>query len=174
MSKKGKIILLSLLSILLSGWITINFTTGFGNFLVYPDSETYHDPVTIDYLTIQTLMKAVSVDEIPVKSYLQAIDSLNQNWDLKNIRNPFIKKSKKKSIVTRTRKSSVKKKSRKRRPRIKVNGIVWDQAKPYAILNGEVYGVGDELKGYTIQSISDSIVVLYNAKDLFSVKYERE
>ena len=96
MSKKGKIILLSLLSILLSGWITINFTTGFDNLLGYPDSETYHDPVTIDYLTIQTLMKAVSVDEIPVKLYLQEIDSLNQNWDLKNIRNAFIKKSNKK------------------------------------------------------------------------------
>lgn len=174
MNKKGKIIFLSLVSILLSAGVTINSTFGINEFFSKPVSDIYYDPVTIDFLTIQTLVKAVSIEDIPVKQYIQEIDSLNQNWDLKNIRNPFNKKSKKKSIVTRTRKSSVKKTIRKRRPRIKVNGIVWDQAKPYAILNGEVYGVDDELKGYTIQSISDTIVVLYNANDLFSVKYERE
>lgn len=174
MKKKGEIIFLGLASLLLSAGVTFNFTPGVNEFFSKPVSNIHYVPVTIDYLTIQTLVKAVSIEDIPVEHYMQEIDSLNQTWNFNKLRNPFIKILKKNTKKSKKTGVSTKNHNRKGRPRIIVNGVVWDQQKPYAILNGEVYGIGDKLKGYTVQSISNTLVVLYNSKDLFSVKYEKE
>ncbi len=41
-----------------------------------------------------------------------------------------------------------------------LTGIVWDQKRPYCILNGKVLGKGDEILGYKILEIKqDSVVV---------------
>jgi len=174
MKKKREVIFLSVASILLSAGVTFNLTPGATDFLMKPGSDVHHDPVTIDYLTIQTLVKAVSIEDIPVELYIDEIDSLNQTWNFSKVRNPFVKILQKKTKKSKRAGVSNKNNTKKGRPKIIVNGVVWDQQKPYAILNGEVYGVGDKLKGYTVQSITNSLVVLYNSKDLFSVKYEKE
>jgi len=172
LKNRGKIVILSSVSLLFSGLLTINLNSGIIDYLLEPGPDIIYDPVTIDFLTIQSLVKAVSIKDIPLKIFMEEIDSLNQTWNLKKLRNPFIKISKNRRSTSKNK--NVKNRKSNKRPRIKVNGVIWDKAKPFAILNGEIYGVGDKLKGYTVQSISNELVVFYNAKDLFSVKYEKD
>lgn len=45
-------------------------------------------------------------------------------------------------------------------PKFNLEGIVWDKDFPYAIINGEVWQIGDEVGGYRVQSISKETVTL--------------
>ena len=173
------------------------------------------------------------MNDIPVKKYIQTIDSLNQQSNLGKSYNPFVERPKVRTKIVKKKKSpsqtvvhrvgrghslsriakvygvsvddiaavnnirnyhriyigqkltipgsskTVKKKII--RPRVTVNGIIWDEFEPYAILNGEMYRVGDELKGYIIQSITDSTILFVSSKhsftfkkDSFISKYKRE
>jgi type II secretory pathway component PulC len=52
-------------------------------------------------------------------------------------------------------------------PEIHIEGILWGTQKPLAIIDGEVYGVGDRLKGIdaTVFKIEkNSVYILYNEK----------
>lgn len=176
MKPTGKTIILSAASVLLVGALAMNFTGGFSAILSPASTREVTDPISIDFITIQTLVKAVSTKEISAKTFVEAIDSVNRTVEPSNVRNPFVEHSTRKQTVQRavkkppTRKPAVKKK----RPKVTVNGIVWDPADPYAILNGEVYRVGDELNGYTVQAITDTLVILSNPEDEFTITYERE
>lgn len=175
MNQKGKTIILAVSSSLLLGVLTMNLTGSLPALLSTGEMKEFIDPVSIDFVTIQSLVKAVKIKEIPAKSFVQTIDSLNQTWDSRGVRNPFVKKAKRRSRIQPVQKKKTpEKKVTKERPKITVNGIVWDEARPYAILNGEIYGVGDELEGYTIQAIVDTLIFLSSPDDIFTVKYLRE
>ena len=45
-------------------------------------------------------------------------------------------------------------------PKFNLEGIVWDKDFPYAIINGEVWQIGDEIGGYRVKSITKEIVTL--------------
>ena len=176
--KNKKMVLLSMTVVLVST-LTLNFTGGFSAIFSPASIRTYTDPITIDFITIQSLIKAVSKTDIPVKTFVEAIDSLNRLINIRRIQSPFVKRSKRisKNVpLPGQRKTRLNPNSRvvKKRPKITVNGIVWDETNPYAILNGEIYRVGDEIKGFTIQAIMDTMVVLSNPVDEFFVKYNRE
>jgi hypothetical protein len=172
--ERGKFILLLLLTLLLTGTLTLSFSGSISELMITEPNGNYSDPVTIDFITIKSLVKAVSVKQIPVKSYIEEIDSLSRTWDIKKVRNPFIKRPIDKHRSATREKSTSKTKVKRKHARIIVNGIVMDKSKPYAILNGEIYGVGDQIKGYTVQAIEDSLVVLYHSNHTHTVKFHRE
>lgn len=151
-----------------------------GVFSVFsPSNEGGKDigDLMIDLITIQSLVQAVKIKEEPVKKFIQTVDSLNQKWDSKNIRNPFALKEKAKPVssapTSKKRAPVPRKKTRIRRPSLRISGIVMDRLKPYAVINGEVYGIGDQLGEYTIDSILDTIITLTSPVDTFTIKYER-
>ncbi|HTL70517.1 MAG TPA: hypothetical protein VL404_04410 [Candidatus Eisenbacteria bacterium] len=46
--------------------------------------------------------------------------------------------------------------------RLKLDGIVWDEKAPYAMINGKVVKVGDTIEGYRILEIKPGAVVLWS------------
>jgi len=136
----------------------------------------------IDLITIKTLIRQVNAmqNNEPLE-YLNRIDSVVKEIKPDAVRNPFAialkpvviqPKPKPKTTVKHTPKP--KPRPRIRRPQITINGIVWDVQEPYAILNGELYRVGDDISGYTIYAILDTIVVLKNDRDKYVVNYHEE
>lgn len=177
MNLKNKKVILISLTVLLVSVLTMNLTGGFSALLPTTNRDIYSDPITIDFITIQSLIKAVSMTEIPAKTFIEAIDSLNQATNVSRVRSPFTSRSKRTSRVQPARKKTFTTPTKRiiqKRPKLTVNGIIWDESNPYAILNGEIYRVGDELKGYTIQAIMDTMVVFSSPEDEFSITYKRE
>jgi len=140
-------------------------------FMAKKDNSKYYDVITIDEITVGILKKGQKPLDLTDLAYIQKIDSVNNFVKTKSVRNPFVLKPVNKNQRKSTKKTRT---PRKYRPRIKVNGIIRDSSNPYAILNGEVYVVGDVIKGYTIQSIGDSLVVLHSKKDLYTIKYKKD
>ncbi|MBC8377310.1 MAG: hypothetical protein H8E26_14810 [FCB group bacterium] len=87
---------------------------------------------------------------------------------------PKPKEDKPTKSTKKTTKKPVKRKKRIVRPKITINGIIWDRSAPYAILNNDIYGEGDQIQGYTVQTIQDTMIVLGNSDDIFSIVIERE
>lgn len=165
--------LLRLLLMIMAGAVVLNVTGVFSRIVPMPVRDRYRDRVTIDLVTIKSLVNAVERNNVPVLEFMGKIDSLNSVWTPRIVRNPFQKRSGRttaKRVVKKRRPPAPK----KRRPEVIINGIVWDESRPYAILNGEVYGVGDVLEDYTVQLITDSLVVLSSPTDVFTIDYERE
>ena len=46
---------------------------------------------------------------------------------------------------------------------IHVEGVMWDAARPLAIVNGEVHRVGDEVEGYRVTAIRPGSIVVMGA-----------
>ncbi len=138
--------------------------------------------LALDLETLQITIKTVSSPLIEELQFVEAIDTLNAHESIKKLRNPFVRvkvapPSSAKAKVTSKSKSTkkpVKQKKRIRRPKIIINGIIWDRSNPFAILNNDIYGEGDKIKGYTIQTIQDTMIVLANNEDVYSIVIERE
>lgn len=151
------------------------------------DSDIVADmqPVTkpeIDLVTIKTLIRQVSTESDEPQVWLNRIDSLATTIQIQNVRNPFAVapaptvpepvKIRSKPVVKK--KPAAKRQPKIVRPNVIINGIVWDVQEPYAILNGELYRVGDEFKGYTVYAILDTTVVFKNDRDKYVVNYHQE
>lgn len=136
--------------------------------------------LSIDLETLQITIKTVSSPEIEEKKFIEAIDTLSANESIAKLRNPFARvyvappPSAKKKAVTKKRSTAPKRKKRVVRPKIIASGIIWDSAYPYAILNDDIYGEGDIIRGYTVQTIQDTMVVLVNKDDVFTVVIESD
>jgi len=139
-------------------------------------NDKFIGEIMIDFITIQSLVNAVKVKENPVKIFVTKVDSLNKSFKINNIRNPFTAKtSKKKKAIASTpapkKKKPVKKKKPKR-PSIGISGIIYDEVKPYAILNNRVHVVGDKFGAYKVHAILDSLIIMSSELDTFNIKFK--
>ena len=179
----------TLLLILLAGIVLISavlwFTGGFKKIFSDELSRQVSNTLALDLETLQTTIRTVSSPIIENLAFVEAIDTLSKNADLTKMRNPFVKvyvappptpkpKSEGPKTKKKTKKAPVKRKKRIVRPKITINGIIWDRSAPYAILNNDIYGEGDQIKGYTVQTIQDTMIVLGNSDDIFTIVIERE
>ncbi len=142
--------------------------------------------LSLDLETLQTTIRTVSSPVIEKMQFVEAIDTLSAKADVRNLRNPFArvyvapppsekpKEEPKAEVAQKVTKKPVQKKKRIVRPKITINGIIWDRSAPYAILNNDIYGEGDQILGYTVQTIQDTMIVLGNSEDIFSIVIERE
>lgn len=159
-------------------WFTGGFETLFGGPQMGPQMAS---TLSIDLETLQITIKTVSTPEIEEKKFIEAIDTLSANESIAKLRNPFARvyvapppTAKKKTVTTKRSTPRPKKKKRVVRPKIVATGIIWDSAYPYAILNDDIYGEGDIIRGYTVQTIQDTMVVLVNKDDVFTVVIESD
>lgn len=184
MRNKNTTILIALLAIIILGSTAMWFTGGFEKIFSSKVTKSVGNTLALDLETLQHTIRTVSSKSIENLAFVEAIDTLSAKADLKKLRNPFVKvyvapppKPKgesKKSIKKKTTKRPVKRKKRIVRPKITINGIIWDRSAPYAILNNDIYGEGDQIQGYTVQTIQDTMIVLGNSDDIFSIVIERE
>ncbi|MCF7798020.1 MAG: hypothetical protein K9N11_08800 [Lentisphaeria bacterium] len=138
----------------------------------------------IDLITIKTLIRQVNTLEIQPLGFVTRVDSVVANVAPEKVRNPFAvavdpvppppKPKPKPQKTTTTPKPKPKPKPKIVRPSVTINGIVWDIQEPYAIMNGELYRVGDDFNGYTVYAILDTTVVLKNDRDKYVVNYHEE
>lgn len=158
-------------------WFTGGLQALFGKEQVGPQMAS---TLSIDLETLQITIKTVSSPEIEEKKFIEAIDTLSANESIAKLRNPFARvyvappPTEKKKTVTKRAAPRPKKKKRVVRPKIVATGIIWDSAYPYAILNDDIYGEGDIIRGYTVQTIQDTMVVLVNKDDVFTVVIESD
>ncbi len=139
--------------------------------------------LALDLETMQLTIRTVSSPLIEELQFIEAIDTMSANESIKDLRNPFARvyvapppteKPKETKKTERIKKKPTKRKKRIVRPKITINGIIWDRSNPYAILNNDIYGEGDKIKGYTVQTIQDTMIVLANNNDIYSIVIERE
>jgi hypothetical protein len=139
--------------------------------------------LALDLSTLQSTIRAVSSPTIEELHFVEAIDTLSAKEDISKLRNPFTRVyvapppslvPEKKPEPKKKAAPTTKRKRRIVRPNITINGIIWDRSRPFAILNNDIYGEGDLIKGYTIQTIQDTMIVLANNDDIYSIVIERE
>jgi len=176
------IFLLAFIVILSGG---LYFTGTFDKIFSAEVAGTVGNTLALDLETLQTTIRTVSSKSIENLAFVEAIDTLSSQADLTKMRNPFVRvyvapppkpkedKPEPKS-TKKTTKKPVKRKKRIVRPKITINGIIWDRSAPYAILNNDIYGEGDQIQGYIVQTIQDTMIVLGNSDDIFSIVIERE
>jgi len=183
---KNTIILISLVGtiILVSG--VLWFTGGYEKIFSADVNSKVTNTLALDLESLQTTIRTVSSPNIENLAFIEAIDTLSKNADLTKMRNPFVKVyvapppkpkpevEEPKAKKTPTKKQPTPRKKRIVRPKITINGIIWDRSAPYAILNNDIYGEGDQIGGYTVQTIQDTMIVLGNSDDIFSIVIERE
>ena len=150
-------------------------------------NEAVGNNLTLDLTTLQSTIRAVSSPTIEELNFVETIDTLGAKEDISKLRNPFErvyvappppliteKKAEAAPKKTTTTKKPVARKKRIVRPEVVINGIIWDRSRPFAILNNDIYGEGDIISGYTVQTIQDTMIVLANNEDIFSIVIERE
>ena len=178
----------TLLTILLLGIVLISailwFTGTYEKLFSKDVSKRVGNTLALDLETLQTTIRTVSSKEIENLQFVEAIDTLSAQADLTKLRNPFVKvyvappPTAKPKVAPKSTKKATKKPVRRKkrivRPKITINGIIWDRSAPYAILNNDIYGEGDQIQGYTVQTIQDTMIVLGNSDDIFSIVIERE
>lgn len=137
----------------------------------------------IDLITIKTLIRQVNTLNVEPLDFVNRIDSMVVGINPEKVRNPFAvavdpvpppPRPKPKPKKTSTPAPKPKPKPKIVRPSVTINGIVWDVEEPYAIMNGELYRVGDDFNGYTVYVILDTTVVLKNDRDKYVVNYHAE
>jgi len=57
--------------------------------------------------------------------------------------------------------------------KIVLNGIIYDGDKPFAIINGEIYGEGDQVSGHTLIEISDDMLTLEKDGETIHIDYQK-
>jgi len=186
MKNKNATLLLAVLAVIILGSVALWFTGGIDKIFAREVTGQVGNTLSLDLESLQNTIRTVSSPNIENLAFVQAIDTLSAQADLTKLRNPFVKiyvapppkpkgevesKSTKKKTTT---KKQVQRKKRIVRPKITINGIIWDRSAPYAILNNDIYGEGDQIQGYTVQTIQDTMIVLGNSDDIFSIVIERE
>ncbi|MFA4839329.1 MAG: hypothetical protein WC703_07635 [Candidatus Neomarinimicrobiota bacterium] len=103
-------------------------------------------------------------------------DSLN-HMDLARVRDPFGFSSARRPIDDREKGKTIKSGPQKPKeppkpelPKIHLEGIIFDKKSPMAIIDGEVYRVGDVIKGFRISEISKSGVRLNSPSNQIVLK----
>ena len=178
MTIKPQKMILSVLVIIMGLLTSLNFVTPIAELIpATRTSQTPAVPMNIDLLTIRSIIRVVDRKPEPELVLLGSLDSLVNTSLTAKIRNPFnIYKNKiapkKKKIVPR--KQNISLKTKITRPNITLEGIVWDAHSPYAILDGNIQQIGDQIEGYTIHVISDTMVTLVNKNDIYNVKFREE
>ncbi|MCF6237931.1 MAG: hypothetical protein L3J79_03810 [Candidatus Marinimicrobia bacterium] len=182
MTKNKNLLIVLAVVVLLSAvlWFTGSYTTIFSGNI----SDQVGNTLALDLETLQITIRTVSSPLIEELQFVEAIDTLNANESIKDLRNPFFRvyvapppEEKPELKVKPKKKTTTKPRIRKKRivrPKITINGIIWDRSSPYAILDNDIYGEGDLIKGYTIQTIQDTMIVLANNEDIFTIVIERE
>ena len=186
MKNKNTTILISLLAVIIFGSAVLWFTGTFDKIFSAEVSNKIGNTLALDLETLQTTIRTVSSKSIENLAFIEAIDTLSAKADLTKLRNPFVRvyvapppkpkgeKTASKTTKKKTTKKPVRRKKRIVRPKITINGIIWDRSAPYAILNNDIYGEGDQIGGYTVQTIQDTMIVLGNSDDIFAIVIERE
>ncbi len=157
---------------------SLNFVTPIAELI--PATRTSQSPslpMNIDLITIRSIIQVVDRKPEPELILLGSLDSLVNTALAHKIRNPFNINNKqiptaKKNYVPPKRKISLKPKIT--RPSITLEGIVWDAHSPYAILDGNIYQIGDQIDGYTIHVISDTMITLVNKNDIYNVYFSED
>ena len=157
---------------------------GYSKLFEVSASDVVGNHLALDLSTLQSTIRAVSSPTIEERHFVQAVDTLGAKEDIPKLRNPFqrvfvapppsLQPKKEEAPKKKTTKAPVKRKKRIVRPDVTINGIIWDRSRPFAILNNDIYGEGDVISGYTIQTIQDTMIVLANNEDIFSIVIERE
>jgi len=99
---------------------------------------------------------------------------INKIFVLKDPLKPWLPEKKKEEKII---KEEVKeeKKIEPKQPDFYISGIVYDEKKPYVIINDEVKSEGERIGNFTIQKIySDRIVVKDEFENYFVVKFDYE
>ena len=65
----------------------------------------------------------------------------------------------------------VKKEEKPKAPDFKITGIVWNTKRPQAIINDQVFSVGNKINDYTIKSISKSGVSVTSGDAEYTIPY---
>jgi len=180
--KKNTLPLLLLFGILLISAV-LWFTGSYQKLFTETPENKLQNTLALDLESLQTTIRTVSSPLIEDLQFVEAIDTLNANESIDKLRNPFARvyvapppeqKAKTAKTTKKKPKKRVKRKKRIVRPKITINGIIWDRSSPYAILNNDIYGEGDLIQGYTVQTIQDTMIVLANKNDIYSIVIERE
>lgn len=178
MNKRLKILVLVMLGVILSAIAVININTPIAKIVQGDDiRDKISAPITIDMTDVRLIVKSVerknSEELVIVDSAIGFIKSKVKT----KTRNPFITSSK----LARVNQSSRGKKSVKKaktnqvsRPKVNLEGIIWDEKLPMAIINGDIHVIGDKVGSYTIQLISDSMVTMIDKKDIFRIKFHKD
>ena len=162
--------------------VVLWFTGGYSKIFGSGMSSQVGNSLALDLSTLQSTIRAVSSPTIEELHFVEAVDTLSAKEDISKLRNPFARiyvapPPSAEPVKKPTPKKKAPTKKRKRRivrPNITINGIIWDRSRPFAILNNDIYGEGDLIKGYTIQTIQDTMIVLANNDDVYSIVIERE
>ena len=182
MKNKNTTLLIALLAVIILGSAVLWFTGTFDKIFSAEVSGKIGNTLALDLETLQNTIRTVSSKSIENLAFIEAIDTLSAKADLTKLRNPFVrvyvapppKPKEEKTERKITKKKPVRRKKRIVRPKITINGIIWDRSAPYAILNNDIYAEGDQIGGYTVQTIQDTMIVLGNSDDIFSIVIERE
>jgi len=95
---------------------------------------------------------------------------INKIFVLKDPLRPWLPEKKKEEKVVKEEK-----KVEPKKPDFYISGIVYDEKKPYVIINDEVKSEGEKIENFTIQKIySDRIVVKDEFENYFVVKFDYE
>jgi len=57
--------------------------------------------------------------------------------------------------------------------RFTINGIIWDREEAFAIINNDIFGVGDEVEGFTVISIVDDLIILQKGEETVRIDIQR-
>lgn len=55
-----------------------------------------------------------------------------------------------------------------------LTGIIWDKAKPLAVINDDVVGIGGEVGGYKVTNIEKDRVILQKDREIYTLKLYKE
>ena len=183
MKNKNTTLLIVLVAVVALGSAGLWLTGSFDKIFSGEVSGKIGNTLALDLEALQNTIRTVSSPMIDNLAFVEAIDTLSPKADLTKMRNPFVRvyvapppkpKQDTPSTKKKTKKKPVKRKKRIVRPKITINGIIWDRSAPYAILNNDIYGEGDQIQGYIVQTIQDTMIVLGNSDDIFSIVIERE
>ena len=184
MKKKNTTIPLVILGSLIVISAALWFTGSYKKIFSGDVPDQVGNTLALDLEGLQTTIRTVSSPIIEELLFIETIDTLSAKESIAKLRNSFArvyvappkvaKPKEERKKTTKTKKAPVKRKKRVVRPKITINGIIWDRSAPYAILNNDIYGEGDVIQGYTVQTIQDTMIVLGNNDDIFSIVIERE
>jgi len=99
---------------------------------------------------------------------------INKIFVLKDPLKPWLPEKKKEEKIIKEE-AKEEKKVEPQKPDFCISGIVYDEKKPYVIINDEVKGESERIGNFTIQKIySDRIVVKDGFENYFVVKFDYE
>ncbi|NOZ08297.1 MAG: hypothetical protein GXO91_05400 [FCB group bacterium] len=167
-NKKIRVVLVTVFLLVISA-LVLNFVGDTG--LLKGSTRSGLGKLDVNQVTVKKIEKEVKTDETALVDYIRFIDKKTSEINIAKMRDPFMTKSEPKEIVQVKKPKVIPK---KKRPKIRIGGIVWDKLNPYAIINGDIYEIGDKLDDYTVHTILDSMIILSNDNDIFTVQFTQE